>query len=725
MLLLAKGHYQATLGWIMGPLLRLWQWFIAFSSKPPSTADQIDGKVIPMAQPSASTSSETAPPMMVEPNPTIHEDVQQPAMYIYNLSRSQWANRLNLEWIYLDVMERDEESFQLLVNTVPEEPTRGYSEEMDGAFEALSHWITHRNEHPLHSIESMSGPKGELRPLDNTSSLNEIITSHNGSKRLLFAGGNKIFYRQLAEIGVSHFQVCEEESIRLKTVSDALQDQHDTYIQDFFGQDTLHLMAELNINIPPVTELERKIPARLGIDFKLTRLHRSGREMEDNKAMRLISAQINKVLNQLEHHSNDIRSNVSFSFNWEGEELRLKPSKLLQVVGEDRNELRATTKALGKITIFVQGEEEGVELPYSSQKNNSETLVLSQNSGNQMYSFSFDARNIQRSIAKILSLLESGPVLVSHPETFTNRFQTWFKQESSSTSANEIVQILDNLNGRQIRELFVNDGLKDARLVSEIEVSMTLQRMHWCRTVAFMFREAVRNRKGAPLPETPLQEWPSFDTPETLQEMLISKDSDSKINPISYAPPWERLLNDALQISTAKPPFSISEGSVLYPEEHGMTEKRNGEWAKKNGALTSDATMFLKYDTKESRFIVFDATVSQGWERGHERKSELKFEKYYPVDFGKSNITNSIIVMLATSTPNSEQIPQKLGLDRRQFEKVLVVNLSKLEADGQCNITSNQLSEWVSDLISNIDEVVGLEFSYNPEEKDWIRRALG
>ena len=710
----------------MGLLLRLWRWFTAFIRKSPTPSDQIEPKEIPMAQTSTSPSNETTSSMEVEANLEIPEDVQQPAMYIYNLSRSQWANRLNLEWIYLDVMERDEESFQLLVNTVPEEPTRGYSEEMDGAFEALSHWMTHRNEHPLHPTESMSGPNGELHPLDNTSSLNEIITSHNGSKRLLFAGGNKIFYRQLAKIGVSHFHLCEEESIRLKTVSDALQDQHDAYIQDFFGRDTLHLMAELNINIPPVTELERKIPARLEIDFQLSSFHwQMKRKLSGQEAIRLISTQINQVLNRLGQHSNDIRSDVSFSFNWGGEKARLKPSKLLPVVGDHRNELRATTKALGKITIFVQGEEEGVELPYSNQKNNSETLVLSQNSGNQMYSFSFDARNIQRSIAKILSLLESGPVLVSHPETFTNRFQTWFKQEPSSTSANEIVQILDNLNGRQIRELFVNDGLKDACLVSEIEVSMTLQRMHWCRTVAFMFREAVRNRKGAPLPETPLQEWPSFDTPETLQEMLISKDSDGKIDSESNAIPWECLLNDALQISTAKPPLSISEGVVLYPEEHGIPDLTQKEWAMQNGALTSDATVLLKYVNNESRFIAFDATVISAWEKKQRRNSEIKYEKYYPVDFGKSNITNSIIVMLANSTPNIERIPEQLELGRRQFEKVLVVNLSKLKADGQCNITSNQLSEWVSDLISNIDEVVGLEFSYNPEEKDWDRRALG
>ena len=36
--------------------------------------------------------------------------------------------------------------------------------------------------------------------------------------------------------------------------------------------------------------------------------------------------------------------------------------------------------------------------------------------------------------------------------------------ESPSSSTDETIQILDNLNGRQIRELFVNDGLKDALL---------------------------------------------------------------------------------------------------------------------------------------------------------------------------------------------------------------------------------------------------------------------
>ena len=91
-----------------------------------------------MAQTSASTSSETTSSMEIESNLVIPEVVQQPAMYIYNLSRSQWANRLNLEWIYLDVMDRGEESFQLLVNTVPEEPIQGYAQEMETCFQKRS-----------------------------------------------------------------------------------------------------------------------------------------------------------------------------------------------------------------------------------------------------------------------------------------------------------------------------------------------------------------------------------------------------------------------------------------------------------------------------------------------------------------------------------------------------------------------------------------------------------
>ena len=42
---------------------------------------------------------------------------------------------------------------------------------------------------------------------------------------------------------------------------------------------------------------------------------------------------------------------------------------------------------------------------------------------------------------------------------------------------------------------------------------------------------------------------------------------------------WEKLLNDALQITTATPPLSISEGAVLYPEEHGIMVNASEQWA--------------------------------------------------------------------------------------------------------------------------------------------------
>ena len=51
MLLLAKGHYQATLGWIMGLLLRLWRWFTAFIRKSPTLLTKLNQERFPWHRP--------------------------------------------------------------------------------------------------------------------------------------------------------------------------------------------------------------------------------------------------------------------------------------------------------------------------------------------------------------------------------------------------------------------------------------------------------------------------------------------------------------------------------------------------------------------------------------------------------------------------------------------------------------------------------------------------
>ena len=198
-----------------------------------------------------------------------------------------------------------------------------------------------------------------------------------------------------------------------------------------------------------------------------------------------------------------------FRFEWNKSKSRVKHKDILKVTGHGRNassddqslreKLRYSFKVKRKLNCLMKFREIIVK-----------RWLFHKIIKIGIYSFSFDARNVQRSIAKTLTLLESGSVLISHPETFTNRFQTWFKQESSSSSTDEIVQILDNLNGRQIRELFVNDGLKDACLVSEMEVSMTLAEGIGVGPSLSCFARIVGDHQGAPLPETHLQEWPSF-----------------------------------------------------------------------------------------------------------------------------------------------------------------------------------------------------------------------
>ena len=198
MLLLAKSHYQPTLGWIMGPLLRSWRWFIALFSKHPKPLNQIEAKVIPMTQASTSSNTETTPPSEAESNPTLHEEVQQPAMYIYNLSRSQWANRLNLEWIYLDVAVKGESDFILLVNPVPEESTAIDYEELTQASHALQSWLEIRNSEELIDGLQDTRPVGKMISLTVADSLQNHISEHVGEKQHMLAGGNKKFYRDLS-----------------------------------------------------------------------------------------------------------------------------------------------------------------------------------------------------------------------------------------------------------------------------------------------------------------------------------------------------------------------------------------------------------------------------------------------------------------------------------------------------------------------------------------------
>ena len=88
---------------------------------------------------------------------------------------------------------RGENRFILFVNVEPEEQNEVY-EEMRIALANMQDVMTRRNEHPLlYAVDDLQ-TTGELVVLDRTQPLNQIHTTMP-VKRLLFAGGNKIFYQ--------------------------------------------------------------------------------------------------------------------------------------------------------------------------------------------------------------------------------------------------------------------------------------------------------------------------------------------------------------------------------------------------------------------------------------------------------------------------------------------------------------------------------------------------
>ena len=76
--------------------------------------------------------------------------------------------------------------------------------------------------------------------------------------------------------------------------------------------------------------------------------------------------------------------------------------------------------------------------------------------------------------------------------------------------------------------------------------------------------EIVGEHEGTPRPEFPIFRNGLHETPPRQQNISITKESDGNINSAIQVIQWEKLLNDALQITTATPPLSISEGAVLY-----------------------------------------------------------------------------------------------------------------------------------------------------------------
>ena len=684
MLLLAKGHYQATLGWIMGPLLRLWRWFTAPFRKSPTPSNQIDAKVIPMAQTSASTSSETTSPTEAESNMEIPEDVQQPAMYIYNLSRSQWANRLNLEWIYLDVMERGEESFQLLVNTVPEEPIQGYAQEMETCSEALKELIRERNKESLDGLNQPMNPCGELILFCAGNQLNELMFNHLGEKRLLFAGGSKRFYRDLSNLNLE-FYFCVDETQRFQTVNDLVGNNAEMYLLEFLEIDS-SLRTRLNMEIPS-QDISRKIRCSLTLRADL------GQCQKPLDCVRKIARSVRQILNKFSHFVHDLRIQIAI-------DLRNIPENITREQISDRfqsyNTFRSLFKSIGEMSMNMSnGEVLNLIQRTDLESSNDQTIVIASVSENQQrptFHYHFDSRNIERSIFQILILLYVGEVKLHLPSNFVDRFISWF--DLVEEEGVERI-ILNNLSGRELRELWESGSLGSSLLCSDLYADLHGDQLLKALTLSHNFLQ--KRNVGRTPPH--LQNWPDFQLgrKDPIEHEFTTGHHGMHRSTVEFL---EELLPAALS-------FLIHdyEGDDTFYGFEPEKVREEGHKHLETYVATPDATC-LKINSEgyPSDFYSLDITFGGG--RTQTQKNASKLLKYQPTEFGKSFVSKTIIVILSLSRDSAESICRRL-ISFDNYEKLLILNAS--DCPSKFTISSNDLAPHLLLLMQH--DVAAVEFN--------------
>ncbi len=667
MLLLAKNHYQVTLGLIMGSLLRSWRWFIALFSKHPKPLNQIEAKVIPMTQASTSSNTETTPPLEAESNPTLHEEVQQPAMYIYNLSRSQWANRLNLEWIYLDVMERGEESFQLLVNIVPEEPTQGYAREMEAASQALESWIRRRNSESLVESEDDRRPQGELLMFCPDDQMDQQIGNRFGAKRLLFAGGSKRFYRELAALNLDIY-FCVDETERFQAVNEIVGNNAQTYVREFLNVDS-ELTTRPEIEIPS-QNLSRKIRCslRLGVDL--------GAAKTPLKCVRKISRTIRFFLIDLSHLVHDLRIKIFIDIQNIPEDVT--QDKIAEKF-YSHNAFRSLFKSIDEMLMNMPtGEVTNLVQRADLASPNDQTIVIASVSENQqrpIFRYQFDSRNIERSLFQIMILLYVGDVKLNLPGNFVERFTSWFDLVEDE-GIERIV--LNNLSGIELRELWESGELESSLLCSDLYGNLHGDQIVKALTLSHNFLQ-VKNVGRVP---PRLQNWPDFQLGrcDPIQHEFTT--GRRGLNP-STAGFLEDLLPAALSFLI----YDYEGDGTFFgfePERVGEDEYKH----LKKYVATPDATCLkINREGYPSEFYSLDITFGGG--KKQTAKNAQKLLMYQPTEFGKSFVSKTIIIILSMSNESAERICRRL-IAFDDYEKLVILNAS--DCPPTFTISSNDLA---------------------------------
>jgi hypothetical protein len=603
--------------------------------------------------------------------------------------------------------ERGEEHFQVLVNTIPEEPTPGYAGEMKVASEALSNLIDIRNEKPLITSEHFENPKGEMVLFRMGENLEKILKEHHGEKRLLFAGGSKKFYRDLSRLN-QDVDFCMEETKRLEKVSNSIGELGEQYIRDFLGirdnNETRIKGRQKKLNKIGFHLDNFQIQRKIHCSIKLEKITNLGKNTRSNDFVRYLTRELQNIFFFFGHHVHDLRINGTVFIP---SEMNMEPNEF-DGAALDRDVFRSLSKCVNSICVKKQDFEGQVDLKvYSKKLQNLETLVLSPTPNQRvvdkeftLFEYQFDVRNTQRSILQVLTLLYFGKVRVNLPKEYKKNFQNWF-DVCSTTKDCEVKQVLNNMKGREIKKSWEASRLATGVLCSELFEDLTGEEAVQALTLAHNFSQTSSEN---PLPLT-LQKWPAL-----VMKKPQSFDLNLMGGSLSLPQPkqLEYLLTSSLFDLMSTDEFIFT----TDPEKFTNKKQREEENLPARSAslvhhvVTPDATCLRRGKKDEvSMFYIIDVTLGGG--KGVRRKLKEKLRKYQPTDLGKSFITKTIIVILYSSSAPVTNLHNALGL-YHGYEQLIILNKSKMTGSQKKKISSKILSGLLKQLMSK--DIWGIEY---------------
>ena len=310
------------------------------------------------------------------------------------------------------------------------------------------------------------------------------------------------------------------------------------------------------------------------------------------------------------------------------------------------------------------------------------------------------------------------------PHSLRHQIENTFVLESHV--GGEIVLVLNNRKGDELKSSFGTSTFNSSVLVAEVAQELDFSYLGWCLTVAHMIRMGL---------EFPIrvQHWPhetQKNTTNTASSLRVKR-WKSKLQFKSFnAQKSEGLLERSLTLIENDPPSEYQHFSLHLPEKLIEVMVNGSEMFERqfhSVIATSDATCFLETTTGERLFINFDVTVAQDIHPNKHLTFEShreKFAKYHTVEFGKSFLSGTVIVIFTTIQISSAEYADNLQINAVSNEKLLIVNLSTTSEEDRPMLSPSRFADILRQVL-DFSNNSRLEVVYNSaNDESWETRVI-